>query len=153
MLISKPSKTNLCFEVSQIPRDHPLSSLSLSKSIFFSLVEQVSFCTSKVDDFGAAVPVLLEHSALFAVVGVGNSRSSTYDAFSFVSSVIALLADLYQSCRPHVGIADHALSLALFTEPSDENPGLLSAHDQIGVVLRHFFRNFTFSKPKNKLGK
>ena len=124
-----------------MPGDHLSSSLSLSKSVFFSLVEKVSFSASKVDDFGAAVPVLLEHSALFAVVGVRNPWPSANHALSFVGPVVALLAHFHQSGRPHVRIADHAFAFALLAEPSDENSGLLSAHDQIGVVLRHFFAN------------
>jgi len=39
---------------------------------------------------------------------------------------------------PYVRVTDHALSVALFAQPADRNAGLLAAHDEIGVMLRHF---------------
>ena len=51
--------------------------LSLFEAVFFSLVEQIRFRGSKVDNLGASVSVLLLDGALLAVIGVGDPRPAT----------------------------------------------------------------------------
>ncbi|CAM6108517.1 unnamed protein product [Calypogeia fissa] len=111
--------------------------LSLFKSVFLSLVEQVRFGATQVDDFRAPVPVLLLLRAFFAVVSVGDAQPSANDAPALVRAIVALIANPNESARANVGIADDTLAVALLAETADCNPRLLPAHDQIGMMLRH----------------
>ena len=61
----------------QMQKKNKTRKLSFLESVFFSLVEQVRLWGPQVDDFGAAIPVLLLNGALLAVVGVGDARPST----------------------------------------------------------------------------
>ena len=52
---------------------------SLFKAVFFHFIEQVCLGAAEVDDLGAAVPVLLLHGALLAVVRVRDPRPAADD--------------------------------------------------------------------------
>lgn len=60
---------------------------SLLEAVFLSLVEQVGFRASQVDDLGAAVSVLLLLRALAAVVRVRNARASADGAPPLISNM------------------------------------------------------------------
>lgn len=53
---------------------------SFLETILLTLIEEISFCTPQVDDFGATVPVFFLLCALFTIVSVGNTHASTDNA-------------------------------------------------------------------------
>ena len=61
---------------------------SLFKTIFLHFIKQICLGAAEVDDLGAAVPVLLLHGALLAVVRVRDPRppadhTATLDNWQF----------------------------------------------------------------------
>ena len=69
----------------------PQDTLSLSVSsffetIFFHFIKQICLGAAQIDDLGTAVSVLLLDSALFTVVSVRDSRSSTDDTTALEQS-------------------------------------------------------------------
>lgn len=64
-------------------------------------------------------------------------RTSADDAPPHEGPVVALVADSNQGRLPHVGIAYRAPVGTFFAELADVHAGLLAAHDQIGMMLRH----------------
>jgi hypothetical protein len=107
------------------------------ESIFLPFVEEISLCLTQVDDLRTPIPVLLHLRALFAVVRIGNASASADDALAFVRTVIALIAQAHNIARPHVGVADHALPVALVAQAPNSNSALFAAHHEIGMMLRH----------------
>lgn len=63
--------------------------------------------------------VLFLNGAGLAVVGIRHSGSATDDAPALVGSVVALVTDPHQGAWPHVGVADHTLSIVFFTQASN----------------------------------
>eukprot|EP00446_Apocalathium_sp_SHHI-4_P029552 CAMPEP_0177223722 /NCGR_PEP_ID=MMETSP0367-20130122/38634_1 /TAXON_ID=447022 ORGANISM="Scrippsiella hangoei-like, Strain SHHI-4" /NCGR_SAMPLE_ID=MMETSP0367 /ASSEMBLY_ACC=CAM_ASM_000362 /LENGTH=168 /DNA_ID=CAMNT_0018673707 /DNA_START=206 /DNA_END=709 /DNA_ORIENTATION=- len=107
------------------------------EAILLPLVEQVGLSTAQVDDFRAAIPVLLALTALLAVVGVRDASTSADHAAPLVAAVVAFVADPRKGAGPDVRVADDALAIALLAETTDGDAGLLPAHDQVRMVLRH----------------
>ena len=66
-----------------------------------------------------ATYVLLLLRALLAVVGIGDARLATDDAATLIGAVVALVADTHEDARPHVGVADGALAVALFAQAAN----------------------------------
>jgi hypothetical protein len=107
--------------------------------------------------------VFLLKCALLAVVRVRHARAPADDAAPLVGPVVALVAHADEGGRPHIGVADGALAIALLAQApnsctaqpcrhsqeyirgSPARPGplwhaltdawLLAAHDQIRMVL------------------
>lgn len=92
--------------------------LSLLESVLLPLIEQVGLAAAQIHDLRTAVSVLLEQSALLAVVGVRNAGATADHTPALVGAVVALVADANQRTRPHVRVADHALAIALLAETS-----------------------------------
>lgn len=67
--------------------------LTLLEAVLLALVEQICLGTSEIDNLGAAVAVLFLNCALFAVIGIRNSSSSTDHTSSLKASVVALVAN------------------------------------------------------------
>ena len=55
---------------------------SFFKTIFFHFIKQICLGAAQIDDLGTSVSVLLLYRALFTVVSVGDSRTSTDDTTS-----------------------------------------------------------------------
>ena len=66
-----------------------------------------------------ATYVLLLLRALLAVVGIGDARLATDDTATLIGAVVALVADTHEDARPHVGVADGALAVALFAQAAN----------------------------------
>ena len=66
-----------------------------------------------------ATYVLLLLRALLAVVGIGDAWLATDDAATLIGAVVALVADTHEDARPHVGVADGALAVALFAQAAN----------------------------------
>ena len=113
--------------------------LSLFKSILFHLIEQISFGAPEVDNFGAAVPVLLLDSALLAVVSVRDPRPPADDAPTLVAAVVTLVTDSDQGAGPHIRVADGALPVTLLTQPPDGHSRLLPAENEVWVMPSHYY--------------
>merc|ERR1719270_2380490 len=110
---------------------------SFFETILFHFVEQISFRAPEVDNFWAAVPVLLLDGALLAVVGVRDPRAPADDAAALVAPVVALVADPDQGTGPHIRITDGALAITLLTQPPYGHSGLLPAENEIWVMPGH----------------
>ena len=109
----------------------------LLKSVLLPLVKQISLRRSQVYDLRAAVPVFLHLRALLTEVGVGDPGSPTDGALPLIAPEIAFIADLHDRAGADVGIADHALAIALFAQTPNGDSRLLSAHDEVWVMLSH----------------
>lgn len=115
---------------------NPGSRSIIPKTLF--LVEQIRPRTSQIDNLRAAIAILLQTRTLEAVERVTDPLTTAHDALVLVVTKGALVADADQSRWTHVGIADGAFAIALVAEPADGDTGLLSAHNEIGVVAGHF---------------
>lgn len=98
------------------------------------LVEQIRPRTSQIYNLRTPITILFEPRALEAVERVTDTLATADDALVLVVTEGALVADAHEGRRPHVGIADGALAVALVAEPADGDAGLLAAHNEIGVV-------------------
>ncbi len=74
---------------------------------------------------------------LLAVVSVGDAGRAAHGAAASSAAKITLHAQAHNRVRPHVAVADHALALALFAEPSYCNARCLPTHNEVGVVSCH----------------
>lgn len=110
---------------------------SLLEAIFLPLIEEVSLRAPQVDNLRAPVPILLLLRALFAVVGVRDPNPTTNYTTALERAVITLVTYAYERARPHIRIADHAFSVALLAQAANGDARLLSAHDEVWVVLCH----------------
>ena len=110
---------------------------ALSEAVLLALVPQVRLCAAQVHDLGAPVPIFLHLRALFAVVRIRDALVAADGAPALEAAEVALVADFDQCAGPHVGVADDALSVALFTKAPNGYARLLPAENQIRVVLCH----------------
>lgn len=76
--------------------------LSLLEPVFFTFVEQIRLCATKVHNFGAAIPILLALHAFFAIVCVRDALPATDDATTQVTAIVALVTRPDKGVRPHV---------------------------------------------------
>ena len=76
------------------------ATLAFFESVLFALIEEIGLRTAQVDDFRAAVAVLLLHRALFAVERIRHAHSPADNASSFVRAVVALVANPNHRARP-----------------------------------------------------
>ena len=83
------------------------------------------------------IPHPHNYQALTAIIGVRHAHPSADHAPPLEAPVIALVADVHDVLGIDEGVADDALSVALLAEPADGDAGLLAAHHQVGMVLRH----------------
>ena len=74
--------------------------LAFFEAVLFALIEEISLRTAQVDDFRAAVAVLLLHRALFAVERIRHAHSPADNASAFVRAVVALVANPNHRARP-----------------------------------------------------
>lgn len=101
------------------------------------LVEQISPTTAQIDNLRAAIPILLQTCALEAVESIRDSFAAANDALVLVIAERAFVADAGESCWTHIRVADGAFAVALVTETTDRNSGLLAAHNEIGMMTGH----------------
>ena len=118
-------------------QNHAINRLSLLEAILLALVEEIRLGAAEIDDLRASIAILLLLRALLAVVGIRDTSTTADDAAALEGAVVALVADANQGAGPHVRVADHALAVAFLAEPTDGDAGLLAAHDEIRVMLRH----------------
>jgi hypothetical protein len=111
--------------------------LPLLEAVLLALVVEVRPRRPEVDDLGASVAVLLQETALPAVIRVGDPGLPADHAAPRVGPEVALVADADEGGRPDVAVADDALPVALLAEAADGDPRLLPAHDEVRVVARH----------------
>lgn len=104
----------------------------------FLLVKQIGPRTSQIDNLGTSIAILLKARAFKAVERITDALAAADDTLVLVVSEGALVADADQGCWAHVGIADGTFSVAFVTQAADRNAGLLAAHDEVGVVTRHY---------------
>lgn len=104
----------------------------------FLLVEQIRPRTSQIDDLGASIAILLETRTFKAVERITDALATADHTLVLVVSERALVANADESRGAHVGIADGTFSVAFVTQTADRDAGLLAAHDEIGVVTRHY---------------
>lgn len=102
---------------------------SLLEAVLLSLVEEIRFSTTQIDNLGAPVSILLQLSALLAVVGIRDPDPTTDNASSLERSVVALITYPHKRARAHVGITYHAFAIIFLAQPSDGDSWLLTAHD------------------------
>lgn len=93
--------------------------LLLLEPVLLSLIEQVRFGGSQVNNLWTAVSVLFLDRALLAVVGIRDTGSSTDDTSSLIRSVVAFIADPDQGTRTHVRVADDTLAVAFFAQAAN----------------------------------
>jgi len=55
-----------------------------------------------------------------------------------VRTVVAFVADANKDCRADVRVADDTDTVVFLAETPNRNPGLLTAHNKIWMVLSHF---------------
>lgn len=101
--------------------------------------------------------------ALLAIVCIRYTGTSTNHTAPLVGSIIAFVTNPDQRCRSHIRVTDYTFTitygdgetqceehhhirvgtrntvtpLTLFTQATNSNAGLLAAHDQVRVMLRH----------------
>ena len=90
--------------------------LPFFETVFFPFVKEICLRATEIDNFRTTVSVFLLDCAFLAIICVRNAGPSADHAPSLVGAVIALVADPYQSARPHVRIADDAFTVAFFTQ-------------------------------------
>ena len=54
-----------------------------------------------------------------------------------IRPVVTFVANAHKSTWPHVRIANDTFPVAFFAQATDGNSWLLTAHDQIRMMLRH----------------
>lgn len=113
------------------------TSSSFLEAIFFPFIEQVSFGTPQVDNFGTPVPIFLLLGTLLAVVGIRYSHSSTDNTTTLKRSIVAFITNTDKGARTHIGIANHTFSVTFLTKASDCDSRLFPAHNQIRMMLSH----------------
>ncbi len=111
--------------------------LSLLEAIFLPLIEQVRLCASEIHDLWTSISILLHLDAFPTVIRVRHPDSAAYDAPSLETPVVAFVAYVDQIAGPDERIADDTLPVALLAQPPDGNTGLLSAHNQVRMMLGH----------------
>lgn len=55
--------------------------------------------------------IFLLDGALFTVVCIRDSWSSTDDTAALVGAIVTLITDAHQGARPHIGITDHTFAI------------------------------------------
>ena len=107
------------------------------KAILLALVEKIGLRAAQVDDLWTAIAIFLQLRTLPTVVGIRDTGSTADDASTLVRAVVALVADTHQSAWANVRVTDNTLAIVSLAQAADRHARLLTAHDQIRVVLRH----------------
>lgn len=77
-----------------------------SASLLFYFTSQWQISVSLKDTH-----IFLLDGALFTVVCIRDSWSSTDDTAALVGAIVTLITDAHQGARPHVGITDHTFAI------------------------------------------
>lgn len=109
----------------------------LLEAVFFALIEQVCLRAPQIDNLWATVSILLLNGALFTIVGIRDSGTSTDHAAALVGSIVTLITYTNQGTGTHIGIADHTFAITFFTQSSDSYTSLLAAENQIWMMFSH----------------
>jgi hypothetical protein len=102
------------------------------------LIKQIRPRTTQIDNLGTPIAILLQTRTLEAIKGITDALSTTDDAFVLVVSERAFVAHAHEGGWADVGVADRAFAIAFVAETADGDAGLFAAHDEIGVMARHF---------------
>jgi hypothetical protein len=86
--------------------------------IFLALVKHIESGAADIYNLGATVSVLFLDGAFSAVEGIGCAGAIAYNTTTLLGSKIALVADMYRSRWPHVGITEDTLAITPFAKPS-----------------------------------
>ena len=89
-----------------------VSSSPLFESIFFAFVKEVRLGGAEIHNLGTSIAALFQLDTLATIIGIGHTRIPTYDAASFVASVIALVANVHEFFGIDKGIADATQAIA-----------------------------------------
>lgn len=63
--------------------------------------------------------VFLLNGALFAIICIWYTRTTTNNTSTLVWTIIAFITDTHQCAWPHVGVADHTLSVAFLAQTTN----------------------------------
>jgi len=118
----------------------------LLEAIFLPFIEQVRLRATQIDYFRTTVSIFFRYSALLAIVGIGDSLASTNHASTLVGPVIALITHSDESAWSDIGIAYDTFAIAFLAEPANGNARLLSAHNEVWMMLCHDCTKQTHSK-------
>lgn len=102
----------LCPMVPIFSKQYSVLSSPLFESIFFAFVKEVRLGGAEIDNLGTSIPALFQLNTLATIIGIGHTRVPTYDAASFVASVIALVANVHEFFGIDKGIADATQAIA-----------------------------------------
>lgn len=91
----------------------------LLEAVFFSFIEQVCFRAPQIDNLWATVSILLLNGALFTIVGIGDSGTSTDHTPALVRPIVTLITYSNQGAWSHIGITNHTFAITFFTQSSD----------------------------------
>ena len=111
---------------------------SLLESVFLAFIPEISLGATQVDNLGAAIPIFLHLSTLLAIVGITDSWSTADRASPLEASEVALVTNLDQSAWAHIGVTYNTLAVTLLAKAANGHSGLLTAEDQVRVMLSHF---------------
>jgi len=111
--------------------------LPFFETIFFPLIKEISFCSSKINNFRTPITIFFLLNALPAVVSVCYTNVSTDNTTIFIAAVVAFVAYVNQGMGVYKGVADYTFSIALFAKSADRNARLLPAHNKVRVMFCH----------------
>lgn len=83
----------------------------LLEAVLFALIEQVCLRAPQIDNLWATVSILLLNGALFTIIGIGDSGTSTDHTSALVGSIVTLIAYANQGAGTHIGITDHTFAI------------------------------------------
>lgn len=109
----------------------------LLEAVLFAFIEEIGLRAPQVDNLWATISILLLDGALLTIIGIRDSRASTYHTAPLVRAIITLITYAHQSAGTHVGVTDHTLAITFFTQSSDGNTSLLAAENQIRMMFSH----------------
>lgn len=66
--------------------------------------------------------ILLLDGALLTIIGIRDSRASTYHTAPLVRAIITLITYAHQSAGTHVGVTDHTLAITWEEERMELRP-------------------------------
>lgn len=83
----------------------------LLEAVFFAFIEQVCLRTPQIDNLWATVSILLLNGALFTIVGIRDSGTSTDHTPALVRSIVTLITYANQGAGSHIGVTNHTFAI------------------------------------------
>ena len=91
-----------------------------------------------------SVSVFFLNSTLFAIISITDSRTSTNNASSLVTSIITFIAYSNQSTGSNIRIANYTTSITFFTQSTDSHTSLFSTKYQVWMMFCHILKLIFF---------